>query len=98
MSVVTASPINGWKLTEDNFAHTVLTFRDRQAGVSVIFDAQTERFTYNAYCIEAKLLEELFTCEYEFLSDALQTINDEFGNWELLDLSKKEGCGSCVAK
>jgi hypothetical protein len=95
---LTASPENGWKLTESNYSHSILTFRDRQAGVSVVFDPDAEVFTYNAYCIEATLLTELFTCEYRFLADALAVINEEFGQWELVDLSAKSGCGSCVAK
>lgn len=86
------------KLNEDNYSHSILQFRDRQAGVSVIYDPDTDRYTYNAYCIEAKLLTELFTCEYEFLADALAVANGEFGQWDLIDLSAKEGCGSCVAK
>lgn len=93
-----ASPTNGWKLNEENFSHSILQFRDRQAGVSTVYDPETESYTYNAYCIEAQILQELFTCEYEFLSDAIATINDEFGQWELIDLSAKTGCGSCVAK
>jgi hypothetical protein len=97
-NAVLASPENGWKITEENYSHSILQFRDRQAGVSVVFDPTADRFTYNAYCIEAKLLTELFTCEFEFLGDALETINSEFGQWELVDLSKKSGCGSCVAK
>jgi hypothetical protein len=96
--VVLASPENGWKLTEENYSHSILTFRDRQAGVGVVYDPHGERFTYNAYCIEATLLTELFTCEYEFLEDALRAVNSEFGQWEITDLSKKSGCGSCVAK
>ena len=94
----TASPINGWALTEENFSHSILRFRDRQAGVSVVYDPDLDRYTYNAYCIEAQLLKELFTCEYEFLADALAVINEEFGQWEVFDLSAKSGCGSCVAK
>lgn len=97
-SKATASPANGWKLTEENFSHSILKFRDRQAGVSSIYDPESERYTYNAYCIESQLLKELFTCEYEFLSDAVTAINEEFGQWELVDLSAKSGCGSCVAK
>lgn len=97
-SAVMPSPENGWKLTEENYSHSILTFRDRQAGVSVVFDPVHETFTYNAYCIEAALLTELFTCEYEYLADALVAINEEFGQWELVDLSAKSGCGSCVAK
>ncbi len=93
-----ASPDNGWKLTESNYSHSILTFRDRQAGVSVVFDPESDVYTYNAYCIEATLLTELFTCEYKFLADALAVVNDEFGQWELVDLSAKSGCGSCVAK
>lgn len=85
------------KLTPDNYEHTVLVFRDRQAGVSEIWDPETERYTYNAYCLEKKLIKELFTCEYDFLDDALHAINEEFGTWEAESFDKK-GCGSCVAK
>ena len=95
---VVASPQNGWKLTPENFNHKILTFRDRQAGVSVVYDPLADRFTYNAYCAEVKLYKELFTCEFEFLDDALKLVNDEFGNWELFDLTGESGCGSCVAK
>ncbi len=93
-----ASPSNGWKITEENFSHSILQFRDRQAGVSTVYDPDTEAYSYNAYCIESQLLTELFTCEYEFLSDAVAAINEEFGQWEIVDLSAKKGCGSCVAK
>jgi len=95
---IVPSPQHGWKLTPENYDHTILQFRDRQAGVSVVFDPVSESFTYNAYCIEAKILKELFTCEYDFLEDALEVVNEEFGNWEILDLAAKKGCGSCVAK
>jgi len=93
-----ASPSNGWKLTEDNYFHSILQFRERQAGVSEVYDPELDRYTYNAYCIETKLLAELYSCEFEFLGDALAVINEEFGQWELIDLSAKSGCGSCVAK
>lgn len=95
---VSASPSNGWKITEENFSHSILQFRDRQAGVSSVYDPDSDSYSYNAYCIESQLLTELFTCEYEFLSDAVAAINEEFGQWELVDLSAKKGCGSCVAK
>jgi hypothetical protein len=95
---VSASPSNGWAITTENYDYTILQFRERQAGVSVIYDAEFDRYTYNAYCIEAKILEELFSCEYEFLEDALAVVNSEFGTWEKVDLSAKQGCGSCVAK
>lgn len=85
------------KLNEENYTHTVLTFRDRQAGVSEIYDPDADQFTYNAYCLERVLMKELFTCEYDFLSDALDVINDEFGTWTEESFEKK-GCGSCVAK
>jgi hypothetical protein len=85
-------------ITTDNFEYTVLRFRDRQAGIAVIYDSELDRFTYNAYCIETKLLQELYSCEFEFLDDALTLINDEFSEWEKFDLSAKSGCGSCAAK
>lgn len=88
-------------LTEDNYGHTVLVFRDRQAGVSEIFnptEGESGLFTYNAYCLEKKLLKELFTCEYEFLSDALEAINEEFGSWKPESFEEEKGCGNCAAK
>jgi hypothetical protein len=85
------------KLTEENYDHSVLVFRDRQAGVSEIYDPERDSFSYNAYCLEKKLVKELFTCEYDFLTDALEVINEEFGSWDLESFDKK-GCGSCVAK
>ncbi|MCX6108394.1 MAG: hypothetical protein NTZ90_02170 [Proteobacteria bacterium] len=84
-------------LTEDNYEHTVLVFRDRQAGVSEVYDPVLGRFSYNAYCLEKKLLKELFSCEYDFLADALEVINAEFGTWPTESFDKK-GCGSCAAK
>ncbi|MBM4250564.1 MAG: hypothetical protein FJ146_01165 [Deltaproteobacteria bacterium] len=85
------------KLTEENYDHSVLVFRDRQAGISEIYDPERDSFSYNAYCLEKKLMKELFTCEYDFLTDALEVINEEFGSWDLESFDKK-GCGSCVAK
>lgn len=85
-------------LTEDNYTSMALGFRDRQAGVSLIYDPETMGYTYNAYCIETKLFKELFTAEYTFLADALNMINGEFGTWELVRLDGKKNCTSCVAK
>jgi len=86
------------KLNEENYGHSVLVFRDRQAGVSEIYDPESECYSYNAYCMEKKLVKELFTCEYEFLEDALMAINEEFGTWELESFEEDKGCGSCAAK
>jgi hypothetical protein len=85
------------KITEDNYTHTVLTFRDRQAGISEIYDPEAEQFTYNVYCLERVLMKELYTCEYDYLTDALDVLNEEFGTWEAESFDKK-GCGSCAAK
>ena len=88
-----------WQINEENYEYTYLRFQDRQAGVNLVFDSFENRFFYNAYCVEVKLLNELFSVEYRYLEDALETINDEFGTWEVgvFDAKKKE-CGSCVAK
>src|SRR5690606_15573712 len=86
------------KLTDANFLTTVLQFRDRQAGIGVVYDPELDRYFYNAYCLETKLLKELFSCEYEDLYEALEVINSEFGTWETYDFQEKKGCGSCVAK
>ncbi len=86
-------------LSTDNFLEKAFRFRDRQAGVSIIFDPADNIFSYNAYCLEIATMKELFTVEYEYLDEALALINDEFGTWELEDLgTKSSGCGSCVAK
>lgn len=86
------------KLNPDNFLDSVLVFSDRQAGISTIYDPESERFTYNAYCLEKKLLKELYSCEFEELDAALSLINEEFGSWEIKSLMKSSGCGSCAAK
>ena len=86
-------------LTAENFTYSAFRFRDRQAGVSLIFNPDEKTYTYNAYCLETKIMKELFTVEYDFLEDALLTINEEFGSWELFDFeAKKSSCGSCAAK
>ena len=85
-------------LTNDNFEHAYLQFEDRQAGVGIVYDPGEERYFYNAYCIERTLLKELMAVEYEFLDDALETINAEFSTWELVLHEEKKGCGSCAAK
>jgi len=87
------------KITSENFEHTILSFRDRQAGIGLVFDPFEDRFFYNAYCIEKKLCKELYSCEYEFLEDAINVINAEFGSWEAESLEEsKKGCGNCAAK
>ena len=74
------------KLNGENYGHSVLVFRDRQAGVSEIYDPEANCYSYNAYCMDKTLVKELFTCEYNFLDDALHAINNEFGSWELESL------------
>jgi len=87
------------QLTIENYTQKAFRFQDRQAGVSLIFDPDLESFTYNAYCLETHLMKELFTVEQDYLDDALDLVNAEFGSWELVDLSgKSSGCGSCAAK
>jgi hypothetical protein len=83
------------RLTEDNYSEKILRFRDRQAGISLVYDPDDDVFTYNAYCLEIKLMKELFTTEHEFLEDALELINDEFGSWELEKVGTKEDCSTC---
>ncbi len=86
-------------LDSENYSHSFYNFGDRQAGVGLVFCPNENKFYYNAYCVEAKILKELFSVEYEFLQDALATVNSEFGQWELKSHEKtKEGCNTCVAK
>ena len=84
-------------LTPDNFTSMALRHRDRQAGVSMIYDPETDIFVYNAYCLELKLLKELFSHECATLEEALAVINDQFSTWELTELAvASEGCaGGC---
>lgn len=83
------------QLNQENFLEMAFRFRDRQAGVSIIYDPNDEVYTYNAYCLELKLQKELYTCEFEFLDDALELINDEFGTWKLEGLGLSQ-CSTCV--
>ncbi len=86
-------------LSSENYSDSFYKFQDRQAGISLVFSHEDNKFYYNAYCLETKLLKELFSVEHEFLDDALETINGEFGQWELESFDKKEdSCGSCIAK
>ncbi|MCB9229399.1 MAG: hypothetical protein H6618_07290 [Deltaproteobacteria bacterium] len=87
------------KLNPQNYEYSILTFQERQAGVSVVYDPDEQRYYYNAYCVETRQLIELFTTEYRFLDDALETVNAEFGTWDLVSLEQKNtGCGQCAAK
>lgn len=86
-------------LTPYNYLNKAFRFQARQAGVSLIFDPNTEQYTYNAYCLETEIMKELFTVEHDYLEDAIELVNQEFGNWELVDLGEeKTGCSSCAAK
>ncbi len=90
--------MNENNLSESNYLTKAYQFRDRQAGVSIIYDPTADVYSYNAYCLELVLMKELLTTEYEYLEDAIAFINSEFGNWELKDLQKPSGCGNCAAK
>ena len=85
-------------LTAENYTTHFLRFQKRQAGISLAYSAEEKKFFYNAYCVETEILKELFTVEYEFLEDALKTINQEFEGWELAPYEEKSGCSSCAAK
>lgn len=86
------------KINDENYANTVLIFRDRQAGVCEIYDPFEEKYSYNAYCLEKKLLKELWSKEFDYLEDAIESVNEEFGTWEKEEFEEEKGCGSCVAK
>ena len=76
-----------------NFEQMVFRFNDRQAGVSSIYDPEKNIYTYNVYCLEIKLLKEIFSVEFTNLNEALELANHEFGNWELQNINfKKRGC------
>lgn len=86
-------------LNEENYLHSYLRFNDRQAGISVIYDPKKSEFSYNAYCIETKILKELVTVEFDFLEDGLSFVNSEFEGWTLEEFKSEEsGCGNCSAK
>ena len=88
------------KITEENYQSHFLRFQKRQAGISLVFCPEREKYTYNTYCIEAELLKELFSVEHDYLEDALKLLEDEFPTWELTpyESKKKSGCSSCAAK
>lgn len=81
----------------DNFLDKVLQFRDRNAGVSVIYDPDEDCHSYNAYVVETSLMKELWSQEFENVEEALDKINSEYGTWDLKSLIEESGCQSCVA-
>ena len=84
------------KLASENYTYCFFRFRDRQAGVTEIFDPLANLYRYNSYCLEQKLLKEIYSAEFAFLEDALAHTNAEFGNWEFQDITlKKSDCASC---
>lgn len=84
-------------ITEENYDANFLRFQKRQAGIGLVFCPEEKQFFYNVYCMETELMKELFSVEYEFLTDAVEAVNSEFGTWELVPYEKK-GCGTCAAK
>ena len=85
-------------ITDENYQTHYLSFRDRQAGVSLVSSQAGDNFTYNAYCLEKKVLKELLSVEFDFLDEAIEFINQEFPTWELVPYEEKSGCSTCVAK
>lgn len=86
------------QITPENYTTHFKRFQKRQAGISLSYSNSEKKFFYNAYCVETELLKELFTVEYEFLEDALKTVNDEFATWELAPYEEKSGCSTCSNK
>ena len=43
------------QIDADNFQTHYLRFRDRQAGISLIYEASQNSYRYNVYCLETKL-------------------------------------------
>ncbi|MDE3269114.1 MAG: hypothetical protein OYH77_02390 [Pseudomonadota bacterium] len=83
-------------LTTLNYTYCYYVFRSRQAGVTAIYDPTQQLYVYNSYCLEQKLLKEIYSIEFGFLDDALAHINTEFGNWEFRNiLLKKPACNGC---
>ena len=91
--------IESEEITDENYLTHVLRFRDRQAGISVVYDPQTDDFSFVASAVETQQLVELWSAEYPNLDAAVAAVNSEFGTWELTSLGKKDsaGCGTCAA-
>ena len=85
-------------ITADNYSYAYFRFQARQAGIAFSYCANRQQFIYNAYCMETELLKELTSVEFEYLEDAMQFINDEFSQWEFIEIPEDTGCGSCSNK
>ena len=48
MTIAALSPENGWKITGENFEYKILQFRERQAGIGLVFDPESKSYNYNA--------------------------------------------------
>ena len=86
-------------ISVENYDKKFLKFESRQAGVSEVYSPDNQKFSYNAYCLESEKLVELLSVEYDYLEDAIKTVNEEFGTWELVPYEvEKSDCGSCGNK
>ncbi|MCY4380812.1 MAG: hypothetical protein OXC40_04490 [Proteobacteria bacterium] len=85
-------------LSTSNFLTSCLSFEDRQAGVSIIYCHQSDKYVYHGYCLETKLSRDLMSVEFDVLEDAISYINEEFLGWQLQLFNDDGGCGSCHAK
>ncbi len=83
------------ELTVENYEGSCLTFGDRQAGISHVYSPGNSRFYYHVYCVDRKSLTDIFSVEYEFLTDALETVNSEFAGWERQEYEAKSLCSTC---
>lgn len=86
------------KIDSSNYTYKVFMFEDRQAGIGLVYDPFSEKFNYNVYCLETKLMKEIYSEEFNFLDDAIEHVHDEFGQWKLTEFQEESSCGSCSAK
>ena len=84
------------QLKQKNFLHSCLAFEDRQAGVSIIYCHIEDKYFYNVYCMDVKILKDLMSVEFNNLDEALDYVNEEFGTWKLhnLALNDQKGCAA----
>lgn len=86
------------QITHENYLDNFLEFQDRQSGVGLVFNPESDAYTYNVYCIDRKLMKEIYSAEVEFLDDALSLLNDEFATWKLVSYDSESGCSTCANK
>ncbi len=100
------------KITPDNWTYSVYTLDDLTAQITLGASPNSDQDVQLSYHVtvlkgapdaQAYEIKEVFQASFTQLEQALETINNKYGDWDFIDrlnsdgLSDSSGCGSCAA-